>query len=200
MMIRSAACALAGALALPAFILPAVAQDGLSGSYAFDPQHSHIVWSYDHLGYSHSTGMVRGLQGQVTLDAADPSKSSVEAQFPLSALTTVTPDLDTHLRSADFFDDPDGATLITFRSTSVAPEGDDEARVTGDLTINGVTRPVLLEVELRKAAPNPMTEQPTVGFKAETEIKRSDFGLGAFAPAVSDELSIDIHVEAIRAQ
>ena len=72
----------------------------------------------------------------------------------------------------------------------------DEARVTGDLTLNGVTKEVVLDVELNKAGNHPMGNVPTVGFSAETKLNRSDFNLGAFAPAISDEVEIEISVEA----
>lgn len=167
-----------------------------AGTYAFDPTHSQIMFSYDHMGFSTSRGFVNGLEGTITLDPADPSKSMVEASFPLSALRTVHATLDTHLMGPDFFNITGEAPLVTFKSTSVEIEEDDEARVTGDLTLNGVTRPVVLEVEFNGAGVDPMTQAPTVGFDIETQLKRSDFNLGAFAPAVDDEIEIDISVEA----
>ena len=170
----------------------------IGGTYVFDPEHSQIVFSYDHMGFSTSRGFVNGVTGQVTLDEADPSKSTVEAQFPLSALRTVAPTLDEHLLSDDFFKGATAETLITFTSTAVTPKGDNEAEVTGDLTMNGVTRPVTLEVELNRAASSPMLGKPAVGFEIEGTLKRSDFGLGAFAPAVSDEVKIEIAVEALK--
>lgn len=170
----------------------------IGGSYAFDPEHSQIVFTYDHLGFSTSRGVINGVTGTVTLDKADPAKSTVEASFPLSAIRTVAPSLDTHLFSADFLNGAAPETQVTFKSTSVKPEGDTEAEVTGDLTLNGVTRPVTLEVELNKAGAHPMTGKPAVGFDIEGRIKRSDFNLGGFAPAVSDEMEIEISVEASR--
>ena len=167
-----------------------------AGTYAFDPAHSQAVFSYDHLGFSTSHGFVNGIEGTITLDPADPSKSSVEASFPLSSLRTIAADLDKHVMGADFFNVTGDAPLVTFKSTSVEATDDDEARVTGDLTMNGITKPVVLEVEFNGAGANPMTQAPTVGFSIETELKRSDFNLGAMAPAVDDELEIDIEVEA----
>lgn len=192
-----APAATAPAPAAPAATTPAPAGD-ISGSYAFDPEHSQIVFSYDHMGFSTSRGFVNGVTGTVVLDQADPSKSLVEAQFPLSAIRTVAPALDEHLFADDFFKGAAPETLVTFKSTSVTPKDDDEADVTGDLTLNGVTRPVTLEVDLNKAAANPMTGKPAVGFEIEGTIKRSDFGLDAFVPAVSDEVKIEIAVEAVK--
>ena len=154
------------------------------------------MFSYDHTGFSTSHGFVNGVTGSVTLDKADPSKSTVEASFPLGSLRTIAASLDTHIMGDDFFKGAAADTAVTFKSTSVNMEGDDEAKVTGDLTLNGVTKPVTLDVELKKAGAHPMTGKPAVGFDIETKIKRSDFNLGAFAPAVSDEVEIDIAVEA----
>lgn len=168
----------------------------ISGTYAFDPEHSQIVFSYNHLGLSTSRGVINGVTGTVTLDEADPTKSRVEASFPLSAIRTVAPALDAHLLSDDFFKGQTPDTRVTFVSTEVVRGDDDEAKVTGDLTLNGVTRPVTLEVEITEAGAHPMTGKPVAGFDIEGKINRSEFGLGAFVPAVSDEISFDIAVEA----
>lgn len=165
--------------------------------YDFDPSHSQIVFEYEHLGFSTSTGVINGVTGKVTLDAENPANSSVEATFDLANMVTVAPDLDKHLRTADFFGEN---TTGTFKSTSVVQDDDDEAKVTGDLTINGVTKPVTLEVDLKKKAQHPMSGKEAVGFDAETDIKRSDFNLGAMVPAVGDELEVKISVEASAAQ
>lgn len=170
----------------------------LSGTYVIDPGHSQIVFSYDHLGFSISHGMINGVTGSITLDAANPGNSTVEASFPLSSISTIDADLDQHMYGDQMLKGASPDTQVTFRSTSVEVEEEDEARVTGDLTLNGVTKPVTLEVDLRKAAAHPMTQKPAVGFVAEGEIKRSDFNLGMLAPAVSDEMEIRISVEAIK--
>jgi polyisoprenoid-binding protein YceI len=170
----------------------------ISGTYDFDPTHSQIVFSYDHMGFSVSHGMINGVTGQVTLDAENPANSSVEASFPLSSIRTVDAGLDEHIYGEEMLNGAAPATAVTFRSTSVEVEDENEAKVTGELTLNGVTAPVTLDVELRKADVNPMVQKPAVGFVAEGEIKRSDFNLGMFAPAVSDEMEIRISVEAVK--
>ncbi|SDD29608.1 Polyisoprenoid-binding protein YceI [Paracoccus isoporae] len=168
-----------------------------AGSYSFDPAHSQIMFSYDHMGFSTSRGFVNGLEGTITLDPADLGAATVEASFPLDALRTVSPELDTHLMGPDFFDVSGDTPIVTFVSTGVEVEDDDEeARVTGDLTLNGVTRQVTLDVEFNGAGLDPITQQPTIGFSAEGEIDRSDYGLSAFVPAVDDEIELEISVEA----
>lgn len=170
----------------------------ISGAYVIDPAHSQIMFSYDHLGFSISHGMINGVTGTITLDAANPANSSVEASFPLSSIRTIDADLDQHMYGDQMLKGASPDTQVTFRSTSVELEDDDEAKVMGELTLNGVTAPVTLEVDLRKADAHPMTQKPAVGFVAEGEIKRSDFNLGMLAPAVSDEMEIRISVEAIK--
>lgn len=167
-----------------------------AGSYSFDPAHSQIVFEYNHMGFSTSHGFVNGVEGTLNIDPADPTAATVEASFPLDALRTVDAELDQHVMGPDFFNVTGEVPVVTFKSTSVEADDDDEARVTGDLTLNGVTKPVTLEVEFEGAGLDPMTQAETVGFSAEAEIKRSDFNLGAFAPAVSDEVEFEINVEA----
>ena len=169
----------------------------VSGTYKFDPEHSAISFEYDHNNRtSESFGLVRGIEGTIVLTAEDPENSMVEASFPLSNIVTIAPGLDKHIRSKDFFNSSDGSSKITFTSTKVELEDGDEAEVTGDLTINGVTKPVTLQVEFNNYGENPITKAITVGFNADTTIKRSDFNLGKFVPVVGNEIEINISVEA----
>lgn len=195
---RKSVFALVSASAMTVFAPLAFAQDAKpeSGTYAFDPDHSSIAFSYKHLGFSESHGLVRGVTGTIVLDAADPSKSTVEASFPMSDIITVAADLDEHMRGKDLFNSADGTSPVTFKSTKVVVDEDgDEAKVTGDLTINGVTKEVVLDTELHGVGTHPMSNKPAVGFDAETKIKRSDFNLGFLTPAVGDEVKIEISVE-----
>ncbi|MDO5704485.1 MAG: YceI family protein [Paracoccus sp. (in: a-proteobacteria)] len=186
--------AAAFALAVP---VGAVAQDiPESGTYAFDPHHAQALFSYNHMGFSTSYGVVNGITGKVVLDSENPANSSVEARFPALSIRTVSPDLDAHLSSADFLDGDGGE--VTFVSTAVEPGEGNTARVTGDLTLNAQTHPVVLDMVLNNAGQNPVEQKPAVGFSGTAEIKRSDFGLGAFAPAVSDEVQIQLNVEALK--
>lgn len=188
------------ALSAPAFAQDRPGNDDTmpeAGTYIFDPSHSHIVFDYDHMGFSTSHGFITGVEGTITIDPEDLSSATVEASFPLSAIRTVSPELDQHIMGPDFFNVEGDPPLVSFKSTSVEPDDDDgEARVTGDFTMNGVTKPVTLEVDFTGAGVDPMSEQPTIGFSAETEIRRSDFNLGAFAPDVEDEIDVQIEIEA----
>src|SRR5262249_10308482 len=131
----------------------------------------------------------------LVFDAADPGKSSVQVTLPLSGLNSFTAKFDEHLKSADFFDAAKFPNA-TFKSTKVEAAGVNKFTVTGDLTIKDQTKPVVLDVTLNGAGEHPMLKVPAIGFDATTTIKRSDFGVGAYVPAVSDEVRIRITTEA----
>lgn len=169
-------------------------------TYEFDPSHSQVAFEYSHMGFSNSVGIINGVTGTLTLDAEDPAASSVEATIPLSGMTTIWHELDEHLFGADFLNTDKAEAVATFKSTKVEVENDKEAKVTGDLTLNGVTKEVVLDVDLNQIAVHPMSGKETAGFDAETKLNRSDFNLGQFAPAVGEELEVEISIEAIKAE
>lgn len=199
MKIISRAVVLSALIAAPAFAQDAAPQ---SGTYEFDPAHSEILFSYNHLGFSDSVGLIRNVAGTIVLDAENPENSTVEARFPLSNVITPDQKLDDELPGDQFFKVEDASqTMITFKSTKVELDEDgDEAKVTGDLTMNNMTAPVTLDIELKKAGTNPMTSTAAVGFTGEAEFMRSAFGLDAYVPNVSDKLDIDLNVEAMLKQ
>jgi polyisoprenoid-binding protein YceI len=123
------------------------------------------------------------------------SASSVEVTLPLSGLSAFSDKFNEHLRSADFFDAAK-FPAATFKSTKVEAAGKDKLKVTGNLTIKDITKPVVLDVTLNKAGEHPMMKMPAIGFNATATIKRSDFGVGNYAPMVSDEVSLRITTEA----
>ncbi|AUH32173.1 YceI family protein [Paracoccus tegillarcae] len=191
--------ALTTAAALAAFAMPAVAQE--TTVWNLDPSHSQIVFEYNHLGFSTTTGMFSGFEGVINLDEAEPQNSSVEVSFPVRTMLTGWEERFTHFMSDDFFGAAEGDDqMVTFTSTSVELEDEDEAKITGDLTLNGITKQIVLEAELNQRGDHPASGKPTMGFDAETTIKRSEFDLGMFVPATSDEVEINISVEAIKAE
>ena len=107
--------------------------------------------------------------------------------------------LDEHLKAADFFDAAQFPTA-TFASTGVTAAGEGKLKVAGDLTIPGVTRPVVMDVVINKVGTHPMTQANAAGFDASFVIKRSEYGVGGYAPAVGDEVRIEITVEAQQAK
>ena len=166
-----------------------------SGTYTLDPTHTDVLVQWNHMGFSNPSAHFGNAEGTLVYDAADVAKSSVEVTLPLSGLNSFTAKFDEHLRSADFFDAAQFPTA-TFKSTKVEAAGANKLTVTGDLTVKGATHPVVLDVTVNGAGEHPMRKVPSVGFDATTTLKRSDFGVGAYAPAVSDEVKVRITTEA----
>lgn len=167
-------------------------------AYKLDPTHTDVVATWSHLGFSNPSANFTQVDGTLVYDAEDVAASKVEVTLPLSGLDSHVPALDKHMRSADMFDAEKFPT-ITFRSTQVQAVGKDRLRVSGELTVKGVTRPAVLDVTLNGAGVHPMAKKPAVGFDATTVIKRSEFGIDYALPAVSDEIRIRITTEALAA-
>ncbi len=170
-----------------------------AGTYAADPGHTLVVWEVDHFGFSKYSGIFGDVTGTLVIDPANPGASKVDVTIPVAKVTTASAGLTGHLLRAgkdggkpDFFGPaPADAKFV---STSVVLDDDgDEAKVTGNLTLNGVTKPVTLDVDFHGAGTNPFNKKATVGFEAEGKIRRSDFGIAYGIPAVSDEVELEIH-------
>jgi len=168
------------------------------GSYAADPSHTLIEFEVDHLGFSEYFGIFGDATGTLVLDPKKPADAVVDITIPVSKVTTASAGLTAHLLrpgkdggKPDFF----GATPADahFVSTKVVVTGM-TAKITGNLTLNGVTAPVVLDAEFKGAGINPMNKKETVGFEAETTIKRSVFGITTAIPFVSDEVELEIAV------
>ena len=167
--------------------------------YDIDNGHTQVIFSWNHFGFSNPSAMLEKFTGDFMLDTADITKSSISISFPLEGLHTGVPKLDEHLKSPDFFDAakfPD----ITFKSTKVEKSGANGLKVTGELTIHGVTKPETLDVKINKIGDNPMMKKASAGFDATTTIKRSEFGVGKYVPAVSDEIPVRITLDSHAAQ
>ena len=164
--------------------------------YDLDPNHTRIDFSWTHFGFSHPMGRFDRFDGDFRFDPADPTKSSVTVTIPVSSIDTGVAKLDAHLQTADFFDVANYPTA-TFKSTRVERAGEHGLKVTGDLTLHGVTRPVVLDVAINKIGPHPMAGRAAAGFDATTTIKRSDFGISNYVPNVSDEIRLSISTEAM---
>jgi len=196
-MFKAAATALAVLLSMGASA--ALAE---SGTYELDPGHSQVIFSYNHIGFSQTFGMFSGFTGEIEYNEDDPSASSVTVSMPVKSMITGWDARLQHFMSDDFFGAKDG-DVVTFASTSIEVTGDNTANISGDLTMNGITKPVVLETTINKSAPYPFGQKegtPTLGLAAKATIVRSEFGLGAFAPAVSDEVEILINIEALKAE
>jgi polyisoprenoid-binding protein YceI len=174
-----------------AFVAPVMAQN-----YALDASHSQIVFSYDHLGFSTTYGMFSGFDGAIVFDRENPAASSVNVSFPVRTMLTGWEERFNHFMSADFFDAADDE-MVTFVSTGIEVTGETTALITGDLTLNGVTKAVVLDAKLNQAGTHPMAQTEWAGFDATTTLLRSDFNVGNFAPFVGDEVQVMISIEAM---
>jgi polyisoprenoid-binding protein YceI len=182
---------LAAALATAAF-----AAFAAPTTYKIDPNHTDVIAGWSHFGFSNPIAHFGQVDGSITYDPANVAASKVEVTIPLAGLNSHVPAFDDHLRSDHFFDAAK-YPAITFKSTSVKANGKGKLLVTGDLTIKGITKPVTLKVTINKIGIQPMAQREAAGFAASTVIKRSDFGLGKYAPNVSDEVTLSITTEAI---
>jgi polyisoprenoid-binding protein YceI len=168
--------------------------------YELDPSHSQVVFSYNHLGFSTTYGMFSGFAGEILFDAEDPAASSVNVSMPVMSMFTGWEKREEHFMSDDFFGASEG-DMVTFTSTGIEVTGDTTANITGDLTMNGVTKSVVLDAQLnQKADAHPMNNKPWLGFDATTTLLRSDFGVDKFTPFVSDEVEVRISIEAGKAE
>ena len=167
--------------------------------YTIDPTHTQVEFTYSHFGFSNITGRFDQVESEFLFDPANPEASSVKVTIPVASLDTGVDKLDQHLLAADFFDAAQFPTA-TFESTGVTVSGEGTLAVAGNLTIHGVTRPVVMDVAINKIGEHPMRKVPAAGFDATTTILRSDYGVGGYVPVVGDEVRIDITVEATLAK
>ncbi|MEQ1695851.1 MAG: YceI family protein [Hyphomicrobiaceae bacterium] len=170
--------------------------------FVLDKQHTEIRFSWDHLGLSRQSGKFTDLSGTVSFDGEKPDATTVNVTIPVASMNTGVPPLDTALvKTKDYFDVPTHPT-ITFKSTSVRVTGDKTAELEGNLSINGVTKPITLAVVWNFLGQHPLgAVNPTfagkiaAGFSARTQILRSEWGMSRLIPLVSDEIRISIEAE-----
>lgn len=170
------------------------------GSYSADPGHSMVVWSLSHLGFNDYYGIFGDVAGTLELDTADLAQSSVDVTIPIASVTVPSAGLKDHLlrdgkegAAPDFFgSEPVAARFV---STTVTPTGDTTADITGDLTLNGVTRPVTVKAKLSGTGTNGMNRKATVGFHGKASIMRSDFNVSYGIPfGLEDKVDLKITV------
>ena len=164
-------------------------------AYQIDPTHSATVFSWSHFGFSTPSANFSDIQGTINVDNEKPAASSVNVTIPLSSINTNVAALDKHIQGAEFFDAAKYPN-ITFKSTKVETKDKKHFKIMGDLTIKGVTKPVVLDATLNKQAVHPMTKLPNIGFNATTSFNRSAFGVAAYAPNVGDKITVNITTEA----
>ena len=195
---KFAALGLAAALTLSAGAanaqLTTVPAETRAGAYVLDSAHGKITWAVTHFGFSTYIGQFARVDAKLTVDPATPSAAVLDATIDTTSLGTLNEALDKHLKSPDFLDVAKFPTAA-FHATKITRTGDRTADIVGDLTLHGVTRPVLVQATFLQGGANPMDKRYELGFSGSAKIKRSDFGITAYVPAISDEVTLTIEAE-----
>ena len=182
------------ALAAVAMTANAGLSDMPAGRYQLDAQHGYVTFSYTHLGFSRPVIAFRDVEVTLDFDPSQPDASELTVEIDPASIDSGVDDFDGHLRGEDFFD-VENHPEIHFVATGIEMSGDDTATVKGDLTIKGITRPVTLDAIINKAGTHPLNNKPTIGISATGTILRSEWALGKYTPAVTDEISLNLQVE-----
>ena len=167
--------------------------------YKIDPTHTATVFSWNHFGFSTPSANFTDIQGVIKVDNAKPANSSVEVTIPISSVNTNVPALDKEFQEEEWFNAAKYPN-ITFKSTKVETKDKKHFKITGDLTVKGVTKPVVLDAVLNKQGEHPMAKVPAIGFNATTSFNRSAFGIGNYVPNVGDKITVNITTEATAAK
>ncbi len=173
----------------PAFAAPV--------SYKIDPAHTAVVFIVNHVGFSNVIGRFNTVGGDVTFDKDAVEKSVVNVTIDTTSVDTNHAKRDEHLRSPDFFNAKEFPKM-TFKSTTIEKTGDKTGKLHGDLTMLGVTKPVVLDVTFNKDGVSPASKLETAGFSARGTVKRTEFGMKYGAPAIGDDIQLLIEVEAVK--
>lgn len=189
-----AVAVLAAAPAAYAQALSASPADVRAGVYVFDPGHSKVTWSLSHFGFSTYVGQFPGVTGRLTLDPKAPQSATLHVVIDTAQVGTLHPALDTHIKSADFLDVAK-FPQATFKATSVKVTGEKTADITGDLTLHGVTKPVVVQATFNQAGANPVDKKYSLGFSGKAVVKRSDFGIKTYVPYIGDDVALQIEAE-----
>ena len=179
---------LSTAVVTPAFAAPA--------TYGVEPNHTFPRFSYTHLGFTTQQSRFDKTTGTVVYDK-EGRAGSVDITIDTRSVSTGSALFNQHIQGEDFLDTAQHPS-VTFKSTKVNFDGDKPVSIEGDLTMKGITKRVTLTVTRFLAAPHPIQKKDTIGADAYTIVKRTDFNMGKYAPAVSDEVRIDIAIEAMK--
>lgn len=180
-----------------------VAGTAQATDYTLDPNHTQVRFSWTHFGFSEPEANFNQVTGTIHADDQDPTQSSVTVTIPVKSLDTHVALLDEHLLNKPGFFKPKQYPDITFKSTDIRNVSDDKQHfdLVGDLTVNGITHQQVLHATVNKVGAHPMYDgAKAAGFNATTTIKRSDYGMDAYVPVVSDQLQVRITAEAIESK
>jgi polyisoprenoid-binding protein YceI len=162
-----------------------------AGAYNVEPMHTRVLFSVLHLGFTHYYGDFTGVSGKLAIDPKNLGAASVQVSIPTASVSTTNAKLDGELKGGQWLDAAADPT-ITFVSTKVTRTGPKTATIDGNLTLHGVTRPVILDATFNGAGPNPLSHKYTIGFDAVGHLNRSDFGVKTYVPLISDDVDIII--------
>lgn len=179
------------------FLFVATQASAAPERYVYDPAHTQIMFSVSHLGFSFSHGMFTKFSGGFTLDSEKPEESMADISIETGSVDLNSEAWETHMKSPDFFN-VEKFPAMTFKSMKVERTGEKTAKMTGDLTLLGVTKPVTLDVTFNSTGVHPMNKNNIAGFSLKGALKRSDFGMAYGLPNIGDDVQLDIQVEGIR--
>lgn len=165
-----------------------------SGTYVLDPAHGKITWSMDHMGFSTYVGQFTDVAATLNLDVRNPSASKLQAQVKTDSVGSLNSALDAHLKTADFLDTAKHPTA-GFQATKIRLIDADSAEITGNLTLRGVTKPIVILADFNQAGINPIDKKYSVGFDGHARIKRSDFGINYGVPVLGDDVTLHFEAE-----
>ena len=163
-------------------------------AYAFDPLHTEVRFCWSHLGISRQCAHFTKYEGELLYDEALPENSHLKVTFKTESIETLVPIFNEHMKGDKLFD-AEKYPEATFKSTKFARTGEKTGKVSGELTVHGVTKPVTLDITLNFDGIQPMSRKQTLGIAATGSLKRSEFGISAAVPYVSDDVSIEIQTE-----
>ncbi|MBV8593559.1 MAG: polyisoprenoid-binding protein [Caulobacteraceae bacterium] len=167
------------------------------GTYALETTHTEVLFGIDHMGFSTFYGEFPGSTGTLVVNGANPLASQLDVSTPIAGVMTSSAKLNEELRSAQWLDAGKYPSM-TFHSTRITPTGPDTADVAGDLTLHGVTKPVVLHARFKRAGDAPMMHAYMAGFEVSGEIRRSDFGVSNYIPILGDEVHLIISAPFVR--
>lgn len=177
---------------------------GISGTaqaevekYLLDKPHTQIIFFVDHLGFAKSSGKFLDYAGEIMWDKAEPEKSTVNVTIQTASLDMGDKTWNEHMSAEKYFNVAKFPTM-TFKSARIEKTGDNTANITGDLTLLGVTKPVVLAAKFNKAEKHPFMDRMEAGWSATASIKRSEFGMTESVPMVGDDVEIRLEVEAYK--
>ena len=179
-----------------ALALTTVASAALPSQWQLDDSHTRVGFSVNHLGFSTTMGHFNDVKGVINYDVKSPSKTNMSFTIATDSIDTNWDARDEHLKKAEFFNVAKYPTM-TFKSTSVKFINPQQAKVTGDFTMLGQTKPLTLDVTLNKIANSPLTKEPVIGFRATGNIDRAAYGMTAFADGITTNVPIQIDGELI---